>query len=53
MLKNMVYYVYLHEGGLKKKQEGPFDDKDQAKEKAAELNKKIDVAQGGFKVHEE
>lgn len=49
----MSYYVYRHEGGLKKKEEGPFDDKDEAVERKTELNRKIDIALGGFKVHEE
>lgn len=49
------YAIWRHEGGLKVKQEqyGPFDDKEKAEEKCSELNKKIDIAVGGFQVHPE
>lgn len=36
----MSYYVWRHEGGIKKKEEGPFDDETEAQERANELNEK-------------
>lgn len=49
----MSYFIYRHEGGLKKKEEGPFDDEDTAHERKDELNNKVDIPLGGYQVHEE
>lgn len=49
------YAIWRHEGGMKKKQDqhGTFENKEDAQEKCDELNRKIDIACGGFQVHEE
>lgn len=48
----MPYFVYRHEGGLQVKKDGPFDTEEAAQERKKELNEKIDIACGGFQVHE-
>lgn len=49
------YYIWRHEGGKKIKQEseGSFEDEKKAQERADELNNKIDIPVGGFRVHED
>lgn len=50
-----VYSWVADEGGMKKKQDqhGTFENKEDAQEKCDELNRKIDIARGGFQVHAE
>jgi hypothetical protein len=49
------YTIWRHEGGIKTKQEqfGTFTAKEKAKEKCDELNQKVDIEMGGYRVHPE
>jgi hypothetical protein len=49
------YAIWRHEGGIITKQEqfGTFSDKDKAKEKCDELNQKVNIVNGGYRVQPE